>query len=304
MPCCSPVREGELQLVPVHETRPGFRRADRSDMAAVPAGSWHIGHDGPEAYPEDGEGPRRTVASPGFLIDRAAVTNRAFAGFVEATGYLTEAERIGWSFVFYAQLHPSAEKHVLSLQTGSPEWWLPVKGANWAMPDGAGSDWRDREDHPVVHVSWNDAVAYAAWSGKRLPTEIEWEIAARGGLEDKIYPWGNELVEAGRHRCNIWQGSFPFDNLAEDGFLSTAPANAFEPNGYGLFNMVGNVWEWTADSWSESRPQLKAMRGGSYLCHRSYCNRYRVSARTSNAVDAASSHLGFRCAADLSASAT
>ena len=271
---------------------------DHSGMATISAGAHSIGYDGPEAYPEDNEGPRRTVDSQSFLIDRTAVTNSDFANFVHATGYRTEAERIGWSFVFFAQLHPEAEKHVLSLQTGSPEWWLPVRAASWLMPDGAGSHWRDRADHPVVHISWNDAAAYAAWRGKRLPTEIEWEIAARGGLEDGIYPWGSQLLEQGRHRCNIWQGRFPVDNTAEDGFLSTAPADAFEPNGYGLFNMVGNVWEWTVDAWSPSQPERKSMRGGSYLCHRSYCNRYRVSARTSNAVDAASSHLGFRCAAD------
>ena len=299
MPCCSPVREGNLETVAMPRAAARPLCVDSSDMATIPAGSWHIGHDGPEAYPQDGEGPRRIVSGPGFLIDRTAVTNRAFASFVEATGYRTEAERIGWSFVFYAQLHPSAEKDVLALQTGSPEWWLPVRGAHWSMPDGAGTSWRDRDDHPAVHISWNDAEAYAAWRGKRLPTEVEWEIAARGGLEDSIYPWGDELLDQGRHRCNIWQGRFPVDNTAEDGFLSTASADAFEPNGYGLFNMVGNVWEWTSDSWSTSQSQLKAMRGGSYLCHRSYCNRYRVSARTSNAVDAASSHLGFRCAADL-----
>lgn len=304
MPCCSPVRESEEQPIPVRQPKAVSRSLDSSGMAAIPAGARQVGYDGPEAYPQDGEGPCRTVDCQGFLIDRTAVTNSDFARFVDATGYQTEAERIGWSFVFYAQLHPNAERDVLSLQTGSPEWWLPVKGANWSIPDGAGSDWRDRCDHPVTHISWNDAAAFAAWHGKRLPTEVEWEIAARGGLEDRIYPWGDELLEEGRHRCNIWQGRFPMDNTGADGFLSTAPVNAFEPNGYGLFNMVGNVWEWTADSWSESQPLLKAMRGGSYLCHRSHCNRYRVSGRTSNAVDAASSHLGFRCAADLSASAT
>jgi sulfatase modifying factor 1 len=281
-----------------NQSRPGF-----SDMATIPAGIWRIGFEGPEANVGDGEGPERDVSSPAFLIDRTAVTNAAFAKFVAATGYVTEAERIGWSFVFYAQLHPAAERQVLSISTGSPQWWLPVKDAIWSAPDGPGSDLDGRGDHPVVHVSWNDAVAFAAWAGKRLPSETEWEIAARGGLANAIYPWGNELGEGGRHNCNIWQGRFPNENTGDDGFLSTAPVTSYAPNGFGLFNMVGNVWEWSADPWSADLPHLKAMRGGSYLCHRSYCNRYRVSARTSNGIDAASSHLGFRCAADLVATA-
>nr|WP_268946168.1 SUMF1/EgtB/PvdO family nonheme iron enzyme [Pseudooceanicola endophyticus] len=165
--------------------------------------------------------------------------------------------------------------------------------------DGGISGLRGREDHPVVHVSWNDAWAFCRFAGKRLPDETEWEIAARGGLEGSRFPWGDALTPGGRHMCNIWQGHFPVENTGADGHLGTAPAGSFPPNGYGLYNMAGNVWEWTGSDWAEATPDLKAMRGGSYLCHASYCNRYRVSARTANMVQATSSHLGFRCAADI-----
>lgn len=268
-------------------------------MAVVPAGTWRVGYEGLEACRGDGEGPVRLIRSTGFLMDRTAVTNEAFGDFVDATGYVTEAEVIGWSFVFHAQLHPAAKRFVLSHATNLPAWWLPVTGARWSAPDGPGSNVDSLADHPVVHVSWNDASAYAAWVGKRLPRESEWEIAARGGLANALYPWGNDLHEGGRHHCNIWQGRFPVENTGEDDYLATAPVTAYAPHGWGLFNMVGNVWEWTADHWSAARPDLKSMRGGSYLCHHDYCNRYRVSARTFNTGDAASCHLGFRCAADF-----
>jgi formylglycine-generating enzyme len=299
MSCCFPSTKNsrslrqELLLSLISEPR----RLDIGRMAAIPPGVWRLGYEGPEAYPEDGEGPEREAHCDGFLIDRTAVTNAEFADFIAATGYVTDADRIGWSFVFFAQLHPAASEHVLSLSTGSPQWWLPVRGANWSAPDGPGSDILSRHDHPVVHVSWTDAVTFAHWVGKRLPSEIEWEISARGGLLDAIYPWGNDLRAGRKHNCNIWQGQFPFENTGEDGFLSTAPVSSYAANGFGLFNMVGNVWEWTADNWSADQSRLKSMRGGSYLCHRSYCNRYRVTARTFNAKNASSSNLGFRCAA-------
>ena len=280
-------------------SRPGI--VDECDMVLVDAGSCNIGSDGPEAHVSDGEFPLRRVQHDAFLMDKSAVTNRAFADFVASTGYMTEAERFGWSFVFYAQVHPEAVKEARPAGFGASPWWRMVPGACWLRPDGPGSDCSKRGEHPVVHVSWNDASTYARWAGKRLPSETEWEVAARGGLEDCLFPWGDELTPNGEHLCNIWQGSFPDENTAEDGYLSTAPALAFMPNGYGLFNMVGNTWEWTADRWSPANDLLKAMRGGSYLCHHSYCNRYRVSARTGNAPDAASSHLGFRCAATPSA---
>lgn len=267
-------------------------------MAPIPSGTWLIGDDGPEAIPGDGEGPVRPVDLPDFLIDRTAVTNAQFAAFVRATGYRTEAERAGWSFVFAAQLHPDGALADVD-DLIAPEWWCAARGACWHRPDGGTSSLRGRMDHPVVHVSWNDALAFCAFAGKRLPTEEEWEVAARGGLRRATYPWGDALTPGGAHMCNIWQGRFPMQNTAADGYLATAPARSFAPNGFGLYNMSGNCWEWTASDWTPDTPAMKAMRGGSYLCHASYCNRYRVSARTANAAQATSSHLGFRCAGDI-----
>mgnify|MGYP001482875189 CR=1 FL=1 len=299
MSCCAPEAKaargaGARPAAPVPSVA-GV--ASRAGMAEIPGGRWRVGYEGPAAYPEDGEGPEREIAGAAFLIDRTTVTNGQFSEFVAATGHVTDAERYGASFVFYAQLHPAAAGHVEPSAFGVPEWWLSVRGASWLAPDGPGSGLAGKRDHPVVHVSWRDAMAFARWAGKRLPTEAEWEIAARGGLAGTLYPWGDELPE-GEHRCNIWQGRFPHDNTGEDGYLSTAPSRSYAPNGFGLFNMVGNVWEWCDDDWKPGSG-LKAMRGGSYLCHRSYCHRYRVTGRTANAADATSSHLGFRCAADL-----
>jgi formylglycine-generating enzyme required for sulfatase activity len=175
-------------------------------------------------------------------------------------------------------------------------WWRQVEGACWRRPEGPHSDVEARMDHPVVHVSWNDATAFARWAGKRLPTEAEWECAARGGLEGKPFPWGDELEPGGRHRMNVWQGRFPDQNTLADGFYGTCPVDAFEPNGYGLHNTTGNVWEWTADWHDAARPADRGARGGSYLCHESYCRRYRVSARNPMTADSSSGNVGFRCA--------
>ncbi|WP_348640617.1 formylglycine-generating enzyme family protein [Aminobacter sp. MDW-2] len=298
MSCCSPGRSlGDHVAEPAAAPAP-LDAGSQPDMALIPAGRWLLGEDRSIANPDDGEGPVLAVDLPAFLLDKTAVTNQAFASFVGATGYVTEAERLGWSFVFMAQIHPDAVI-ATDADASAPDWWAPVRGACWRKPDGTGSSWRDRRDHPVVHVSWNDAVAFANFAGKRLPTEAEWEAAARGGLERAIYAWGDELNPGGRHMCNIWQGRFPLSNSAEDGYLATAPARSFPPNGFGLYNMLGNVWEWTASPWSGEPTGLMAMRGGSYLCHASYCNRYRVAARTGNHQGATSSHLGFRCAGDL-----
>lgn len=280
-------------------------------MAAIPGGRFRMGGDGPDCRPDDGEGPVRTVRLPSFLIDACTVTNAAFAAFVAESGYVTDAERLGWSFVFHKALHPNAQ--VLGASVGAAPWWRMVSGACWRAPEGSGSIIDTRADHPVVHVSWHDAAAYAAWAGKRLPTESEWEMAARGGLDQARYPWGDALAPNGRHRCNIWQGRFPDINIGTDGFFATAPVDAFKPNGFGLHNVVGNVWEWCADWWSTTWHLLeteatrvastgpesgerKVTRGGSYLCHASYCNRYRLSARTASPPHSSAGNLGFRCA--------
>ncbi|MCE6076465.1 SUMF1/EgtB/PvdO family nonheme iron enzyme [Agrobacterium vitis] len=315
--CCTPRRQGlspqtlENQPSHVHETW-----FDETAMALIPAGAFLMGNDNQEGFPADGEGPVREVFVDAFLIDRAAVTNAQFEHFVAATGYVTDAERYGWSYVFGAALHPDAGSAVMDAQISGAPWWLAVRGATWRSPDGPGSGIADREDHPVVHVSWRDAAAFAAGAGKRLPTEAEWEKAARGGLRQMRFPWGDTLEPQGEHRCNIWQGEFPMWNTAADGFLATAPVRSFQANDYGLFNTSGNVWEWTADRWSASwhvpdLPQTRhnplgpdegpsrVIKGGSYLCHASYCNRFRSAARSFNDEDSTTGHMGFRCASDV-----
>ena len=268
-----------------------------------------MGTEDAEGFPDDGEGPIREIELSPFYIDRAGVTNRRFANFVDATGYRSESERFGWSFVFRNQVAKRLKKKGFVRSVPGLEWWLGVDGACWNAPEGPGSTIVDRMDHPVVHVSWGDAAAFCVWAGVRLPTEAEWEFAARGGLEGKKFVWGNELKPGGQHRCNIWQGSFPEINSAEDGWETTCPAEFYKPNGYGLFNMAGNVWEWCADwfhptfhTGEQNRDPIgppegsaRVMRGGSFLCHKSYCNRYRVAARTSNTPDSATTNLGFRC---------
>ncbi len=270
-----------------------------------------MGTDDRIGFRDDGEGPIRAVTIAPFLIDAFAVTNERFAAFVDETAFVTETERFGWSYVFAGFL-PAALRKVSPRVPDTP-WWAGVQGACWRFPEGPGSDLTGRGDHPVVHVTWHDAAAFARWAGKRLPTEAEWEYAARGGLDQARYGWGDELTPGGVHRCNIWQGTFPTSNSGEDGYRGTAPVDAYEPNGFGLYNMSGNVWEWCADWWSSSyhldgprdnpigppQGQARVMRGGSYLCHESYCNRYRVAARTSNTPDSSGGHLGFRCVQDV-----
>ena len=259
------------------------------------------------AYPDDGEGPVRSVQLSPFAIDPHCVTNARFRVFAEATGHLTDAERYRASFVFGGLL---PDDFPPTRAVAAAPWWREVPGADWKHPEGPQSDLAGRDNHPVVHVSWHDAAAYCAWAGRRLPTEAQWEFAARGGLDEMPFPWGTELRPGGRHRMNVWNGAFPQHNTRADGYLGTCPVDAFEPNGYGLSNMTGNVWEWTADwfhpTWHATGPRTdpagppagtaRALRGGSYLCHASYCRRYRVSARMGNTPESSTGNIGFRCA--------
>ncbi|MFC6723591.1 formylglycine-generating enzyme family protein [Halobium palmae] len=251
-----------------------------------------------------------------FYVDKYAVTVAEFLEFVRETGHRTAAERFGWSFVFQDFVAAEDSDHELQHVSAAP-WWVAVEGANWMWPYSPSSSVFDDGllKHPATHVSWNDALAYADWAGKRLPTEAEWEYAARGGLENQRFPWENELTPDGEHRCNIWQGEFPEQNTAADGYRRTAPVNNYEPNGFGLFNVASNVWEWCADWFSADYHTTDAydsddptgpengdervMRGGSYLCHRSWCNRYRVAARSKNTPESSTTNIGFRCVVDV-----
>lgn len=248
-----------------------------------------------DRYPEDGEGPQRPVHVSGFRMSAHTVSNADFARFVAATGYGTTAEREGWSFVFSGLLPDDAAATRAVVQA---PWWRQVHGATWLHPEGPASDLVGRSDHPVVHVSWIDAREFCRWAGGRLPSEAEWEYAARGGLEQRRYPWGDDLTPGGEHRMNVFQGRFPEEDTGEDGFAGTAPVNAFPPNAYGLYNATGNVWEWTADRFGPGRPGERVTRGGSYLCHDSYCWRYRCAARSGNTSDSSAGNIGFRMAAD------
>ncbi|MGW1659132.1 formylglycine-generating enzyme family protein [Streptomyces atratus] len=305
--CCIPSGGARSEPMPAIPRSKEVSLRDPEKMILLPGGEFLMGTEDSEGFAEDGEGPVRRVRVSPFLIDTHAVCNDRFTAFAADTGYRTEAERIGWSYVFAGYL-PAALRHISPRPEVAP-WWCGVAGADWRSPEGPGSSLQGRGDHPVVHLSWNDAQAYCNWAGKRLPTEAEWEYAARGGLEQRRYPWGDELDPNGTFRCNIWRGQFPSRNTAADGYRGTCPVDAFEPNGHGLYNMTGNVWEWCSDWWSTSHDTAvplvdprgpatgasKAMRGGSHMCHVSYCNRYRVAARTANAVDASGGNMGFRC---------
>jgi formylglycine-generating enzyme required for sulfatase activity len=245
-----------------------------------------------EGYPGDHEGPVRDVHVQPFRIGATAVTNAQFNEFVRATGHVTQSEQAGSSFVFYLQAPKDVRDSARSYPQGMP-WWIDVQGACWQRPQGPGSSIHGRMDHPVVHVSWHDAQAYCDWSGTRLPSEAEWEFAARGGLERKRYAWGDDMPA--EPPCNIWRGEFP--NRPAPGWSpDSMPVRAFAPNGWGLFEMSGNVWEWCADEFAAGSGR-RAMRGGSFLCHDSYCNRYRVAARGSNTPASSASNIGFRVAA-------
>jgi formylglycine-generating enzyme len=311
LPCCAPTKARAQLLAGSAQASAARRRATAGsleDMIQLDSTRFLMGSEDTDSIPPDGEGPIRMVTLDAFYLDRYPVTNTRFRQFVQATGYKTEAEQFGWSFVFKGHLSVAAS----SQEIPGLQWWLRIDGADWAHPEGRESNIHNRANHPVVHVSWNDAQAYADWAGKRLPTEAEWEFAARGGLEQKRFPWGDELTPGGQHLCNIWQGEFPGLDLAEDGYSAPAPVDAYPPNGFGFSTITGNTWEWCADWFSPdyhfygtltnpvgpSQGATKSMRGGSYLCHASYCNRYRVAARTSNTPDSATTNIGFRCARD------
>lgn len=265
-----------------------------------------MGTDDPEGFPADGEGPARQVRLSPFSIASTTVTNAQFSAFVRATGHITQAEEAGSSFVFYLQVPAEIRSQVRHYPTGLP-WWLEIADACWQRPEGPGSHIRERMDHPVVHVSWHDARAYCRWAGVRLPTEAQWEYAARGGLQARRYTWGDDMPA--EPPCNIWRGRFPHEP-APGWEPGTVPVQAFEANGFGLFNMAGNVWEWCEDGFDPAYHRITAaddplqgeptgrhsLRGGSFLCHDSYCNRYRVGARSSNTPQSSASNVGFRVA--------
>jgi sulfatase modifying factor 1 len=315
--CCAPGKSIPTDAQSIHllaesAARIRSRSGVTTGMVKLNGGSFWMGTDSKVGFAQDGEGPMREVTLDPFWIDIYPVTNRKFREFVDATRYKTEAEKFRWSFVFEGDFPLRDYARLVKDTVRGAEWWCKIEGANWKHPEGPDSNIKTRWDHPVVHVSWSDAMEYAAWAGKRLPTEAEWEFAARGGLDQKIYPWGDELTPGGQHLCNIWQGHFPDINTAEDGYASTAPVNAFSPNGYGLYTITGNAWEWCSD-WFHPTFHINAtrenptgpptgttrvMKGGSYLCHQSYCNRYRVAARSSNTPDSTSTNMSFRCIRD------
>ena len=292
---------------PIGLERIGVRLSSAS--IAIPSGKTLLGTKTPK-IPFDSEAPLRSIKQKGFRIAPTTITNAQFEDFVTATNYVTEAERFGWSFVFYTDVPQAIPETQAVIGT---EWWRKVHGANWRNVHGPGTDGdRYNPDHPVVQVSWNDATAYAHWAGGRLPREAEWEHAARGGLGDVLFPWGDdEPNDTDRFFCNIWQGEFPHKDTGADGWVGTAPAQSYSPNAFGLYNMVGNVWEWTADDFRvksrkkrvnrklETVEGFKLLKGGSYLCHRSYCYRYRIAARIGNSIDSSTSHQGFRVVWDL-----
>lgn len=304
-------------------------------MVWVPGGEFVMGNSSSAVWPD--EQPPHRVFVDGFWMDATEVTNAQFAAFVEATGYVTTAEKAPTAEEILANSPagtppPAAEVLVAGSLVFTPPdhsvplndvrgWWTWTPGANWRQPEGPGSDLAERNEHPVVHVSWFDAAAYAKWAGKRLPTEAEWECAARGGLPSQPYVWGSEPPSETKPRANLWTGTFPHVNTAADGFARTAPVGSFSPNGYGLFDMAGNVWEWCSDwydrgvyaqrsqsdvtinpvgptqSHDSMRPFMtqRSQRGGSFLCNDSYCSRYRPSARHGCTPDTGMSHVGFRC---------
>lgn len=303
--CCTPQRNDKNASNAHQSSITQSNDTIEFDTVLIDAGKGLLGTSQPKINADD-EGPIRESDISSFRIMRTTVTNDMFRTFVDATNYVTEAERIGWSFVFDSNTNQSTQERSVDAP-----WWKGIKKASWHCLDGHSNLDAEFSDHPVVHVSWNDANAFATWAGGRLPLEREWEHAARGSKGDVLFPWGNsEPNDTDTTPCNIWQGQFPDNNTVRDGYHTTAPAESFEPNGYGLFNMVGNVWEWTAQSYkvradspnARERKKLmrgtKVLKGGSFLCHKSYCYRYRIAARTANTPDSSTAHQGFRLVFD------
>ncbi|MDB6454164.1 formylglycine-generating enzyme family protein [Falsirhodobacter sp. 20TX0035] len=285
--CCGPtIDAGVVTSAPSRVARASH--AVHQQLLSIPGGLAQRGTDRP-LIPQDGEGPMQALLIPPFRMSSTVITTREFAHFAEQSGYRTDAERRGWSFVF-ASHHRAAPEDVSVIDL---PWWYRVFGANWTCPYGRGIK-ADDED-PVVHVSCADAEAFCGWHGLRLPSEVEWEHAARGGLMDPIYPWGDRAPDDDNFQpCNIWQGQFPTNDLGLDGYRGLAPANSFPANGFGLHNMSGNVWEWTAGMQESNR----ILKGGSHLCHASYCHRFRIAARMANPPHMTTSHIGFRVVGD------
>ncbi|WP_162653442.1 formylglycine-generating enzyme family protein [Lentilitoribacter sp. Alg239-R112] len=306
--CCIPSRQsGSNTSADVrHSTLKKAQQGEANcanDIVDIPGGITLLGTNRPY-FQNDGEGPLRHRKIKAFRMDATSVTNARFRAFVAETGYITEAEKLGDSLVFQGLLPKGTPP---SRAVADAPWWRVIPGASWRNIYGPNTLDQLQDDHPVVHISWNDATAFAAWAGGRLPTELEWEHAARGGLGDVNFPWGeDEPNDVDFQPCNIWQGQFPQRDLGLDGYIGTAPCRSFEPNGYGLYNMIGNVWEFTSEVFKvrslkkaaiaahAGKVGFKLSKGGSFLCHRSYCYRYRIPARNNTSADTSTSHLGFR----------
>ena len=285
-------------------------------MVTIPKGNYLIGTNHKDGFLQDKEGPQVEISLEAFEISQTTITNEEFHLFVKETGYVTEAEKYGWSYVFHYFL--TTEEKNKAIEIPGLNWWYGVQGANWKHPEGKKSTILDRLDHPVVHISRNDCLAYCKWSDTRLPTEAEWEVAAKEGTAFELYPWGDDFLKDGLYQCNIWQGNFPLTNTLEDGFSNTAPAQHYESNGYGMYQMIGNVWEWCLNPqgidlldfkelgsdyfkqhFQEIDEKAYAIRGGSFLCHESYCKRYRIAARNGNTGDSSSNNMGFRVVREI-----
>ena len=301
--CCAPDEQNRNNSI---NTSPNnFKPSEEVEILTshIKGGWFSMGSDAKNVFPGDGEGPVRDIFVDDFDISTFAISVKEFGEFVDKTSYLTDAEKYGWSFVFFDQLKSTDYDQSVK----DAPWWIKVENAYWNKPDGSTDAIESIPDHPVTHISWSDANAYCEWSNTRLPTEAEWEYAARGGLKQNIFPWGDEFLVDGELSCNIFQGNFPNENNDPEETKFTVPVDFYKPNKYGLYNMVGNVWEWTQDWFSRyhdleinvnprgpDKGSTKVIKGGSFLCHDSYCNRYRVSARTSNSVDSSTSNMGFR----------